>query len=190
MTTPTTFAPLLIRLLESMVDNPERIQIASDETESGITWEVAGAPSDIKKVIGKSGSRLRALRLVVDLAGKRDGEEWRIFVPEPNGPSTWTSPAIPPHRYTPMAAISLLNDLLGQLGITALINASGNPTEGYLIEVCPAHKSGRTALLEMHEAIFAPTQAEKQPINLVGSLATLLRGVGGKNGVKFSIDVV
>ncbi len=190
MTPSERFAPILIRLLESMVDQPDLVKISTDEFPSGINWGFECGPDDVRKVIGKQGSRLRALRLIVDLAGKEAREEWRIFAPKPTGAITRSAPPSKPTGFTPMASISLLNDLLSLVGASALVGATGNSNAGYCIQITPLSQTGYTTLLEMHPALYSDNQVETQPINLIGSLGTCWRAIAGKNGVKFHLDVV
>lgn len=195
MTHPTQtaaerFAPVLIRLLEAMVDNPEQVKIASDEIPGGINWGFQCEAGDVRKVIGKQGSRLRALRLVVDLAGREAREEWRIYAPKPSGETRPPVKAQKPATFSPVASILLLCDLLESVGATAAVVSTGSAEAGFSLQIRPLYAESRTALLEMHEALYAPTQQETQPINLIGSLGTIYRGIAGKNGVKFHLDVV
>ncbi len=191
MTPSERFAPILIRLLEAMVDQPDLVKISTDEFVGGINWGFECGPDDVRKVIGKQGSRLRALRLIVDLAGKEAREEWRIYAPAPTGRITTQSfKAEKPTGFTPVASMSLLNDLLTLVGVDAGIEGKGNSEDGYAFRICPIDAEGKTTLLEMHPALYSDNQVETQPINLIGSLGTVFRGIAGKNGVKFHLDVI
>ncbi len=191
MTPSERFAPILIRLLEAMVDQPDLVKISTDEFPSGINWGFECGPDDVRKVIGKQGSRLRALRLIVDLAGKEAREEWRIFAPAPTGRITTQSfKAEKPTGFTPMASLFLLGELITQFRVSASIDYTGNAEDGYSLQVRPEDNEGKTTLLEMHPALYSDNQVETQPINLIGSLGTLWRGIAGKNGVKFHLDVI
>ncbi len=191
MTASERFAPILIRLLESMVDQPDLVKISTDEFQGGINWGFECGPDDVRKVIGKQGSRLRALRLIVDLAGKEAREEWRIYAPAPTGRITTQSfKSEKPTGFTPVASVWLLGDLLKIVGALSTVGATGNSEAGYVLQIGPLFEIHRTALLEMHPALYAPNQVENQPINLIGSLGTVMRGVAGKNGVRFHLDVI
>jgi predicted RNA-binding protein YlqC (UPF0109 family) len=59
--------------LGSLVEFPEDLIIKKTETPSTVSFLVAARPSDIPKIIGKSGNTIRALRTLLSAsAGKRN----------------------------------------------------------------------------------------------------------------------
>ena len=191
MTPAEQFAPLLIRLLEAIVDNPQKVKIDSLEFEGGVAWSFSCEAGDIRKVIGKEGSRLRAIRLVVDLAGNQAREEWRFFAPKTDdrAGSIGFVPAQVPKNHTPVADVLLLSDLLGSVGIRATVSPQGSLNAGYSFRIHPDTVADQTALLEMHPALYGD-QTETKPINLIGALGPIFRAIAGRKAVKYRLDVV
>ncbi len=57
----------------SLVEFPENLIIKKTETPSSVSFLVSARPSDIPKIIGKSGNTIRALRTLLSAsAGKRN----------------------------------------------------------------------------------------------------------------------
>lgn len=60
-------------VLGSLVEFPEDLLVKKTETPSSISFLVGVRPSDIPKIIGKSGNTIRALRTLLNAsAGKRN----------------------------------------------------------------------------------------------------------------------
>jgi hypothetical protein len=53
---------LVLRIIKSLVDNTNEVQVRSLRTEMDTTFEVTVAPTDLGKVIGKQGRTARAIR--------------------------------------------------------------------------------------------------------------------------------
>jgi len=191
MTPAEQFAPLLIRLLEAIVDNPKSVKISSDEREGGVSWGFECEAGDIRKVIGKQGSRLRAIRLIVELAGREAREEWKFFAPKTDdrAGSVGFVQAKVPLKFTPAPDLLLLRALLTSMGIQAMTGVKGDVKAGYFFLIHPETVADQTALLEMHPAIYGD-QVETQPINLIGALGPIFRAIAGRQAVKYRLDVV
>ena len=69
----------LVRFIaQSIVDQPEAVEVRESETEEGLVEELRVAPDDMGKVIGKQGRIAKAIRTVVKAATARD--EKPVFV--------------------------------------------------------------------------------------------------------------
>jgi uncharacterized protein len=53
---------LVLRIVNSLVDNLDDVRVTSIITGTGTIFEVSVAPSDVGKIIGKSGRTARAIR--------------------------------------------------------------------------------------------------------------------------------
>jgi predicted RNA-binding protein YlqC (UPF0109 family) len=51
------------------VDNPDKVQVTATDSEQGTTFLVTVAPTDVGKVIGKSGRTAGSLRLLLSEIG-------------------------------------------------------------------------------------------------------------------------
>lgn len=58
---------------KNLVDNPDDIQITSQENEGSVRLELRVHPDDMGKVIGKRGRTAKAIRTIVKAAGTREG---------------------------------------------------------------------------------------------------------------------
>ena len=69
----------LVRFIaQSIVDQPEAVDVRQTENEEGVVVELRVAPDDMGKVIGKQGRIAKAIRTVVKAATARD--EKPVFV--------------------------------------------------------------------------------------------------------------
>ena len=59
---------LLLFLARNLVDEPERVEVETRETDSRVELTLRVAPDDIGKVIGRQGRTIKAIRLVVKAA--------------------------------------------------------------------------------------------------------------------------
>lgn len=73
-------AALIDYLVRSLVDDAEAVSIARTETPSGELFEIAVAPDDVGKVIGRSGRIVKALRTLMRAAGSVDGRNVDIEI--------------------------------------------------------------------------------------------------------------
>ncbi|HWP48062.1 MAG TPA: KH domain-containing protein [Candidatus Limnocylindrales bacterium] len=56
-----------------LVDEPEKVQATEVQSEKTIVVELRVAQSDIGKIIGKQGRTARALRTILNAAGRKVG---------------------------------------------------------------------------------------------------------------------
>ncbi len=59
---------LLLFLARNVVDEPERVEVETRETDSRVKLTLRVAPDDIGKVIGRQGRTIKAIRSVVKAA--------------------------------------------------------------------------------------------------------------------------
>lgn len=60
-------------LAETLVDDPEGIEISTSQWRNRVSLNLSVAPGDMGKVIGRKGRTAQAIRTVVRAAGSRDG---------------------------------------------------------------------------------------------------------------------
>ncbi|MBO4379299.1 MAG: KH domain-containing protein [Clostridia bacterium] len=65
---------MILYLAQSLVDNPEAVQVTETEGPDSIIIELNVAPEDMGKVIGKQGRIARAIRSIVKAATPKDGK--------------------------------------------------------------------------------------------------------------------
>ena len=71
---------LLAFLARSLVDEPDRVEVAGTETDSRVDLELRVAPDDIGKVIGRQGRTIRAIRTVIKAASVKTGKRVNVEV--------------------------------------------------------------------------------------------------------------
>jgi predicted RNA-binding protein YlqC (UPF0109 family) len=59
---------LIKRIVQSLVDNPEQVEVLEVETERTLILEIRMAKADIGKVIGKHGQTAQAIRTILRAA--------------------------------------------------------------------------------------------------------------------------
>jgi uncharacterized protein len=62
---------LVERIVKSLVDNPEKVKVTQLNGEQSSIIELAVAPEDLGKVIGKQGRNAQAIRIIVAAAGMK-----------------------------------------------------------------------------------------------------------------------
>ncbi|MFM8830364.1 MAG: KH domain-containing protein [Spartobacteria bacterium] len=70
-------------VLGSLVEFPEDVLIKKTETPSSITFLVAARPSDVPKIIGKSGNTIRALRTLLGASAAKRNMTAKLEIIEP-----------------------------------------------------------------------------------------------------------
>ncbi len=56
------------RIVQSLVDNPEQVEVSEVESDSNLILEIRMAEADIGKVIGKKGRTVQAIRTILRAA--------------------------------------------------------------------------------------------------------------------------
>jgi predicted RNA-binding protein YlqC (UPF0109 family) len=64
----------LLYIIKALVDEPDEVEINVVEGEKSTIFELKVAPSDIGKVIGKSGRIAKAIRTILNAAIARSGK--------------------------------------------------------------------------------------------------------------------
>ena len=71
----------LVRYMaESLVDDPESVEVREVQNRSGTTLELRVADADMGRVIGKGGRIVNAMRSLVDVAAEKQGRRVRLDV--------------------------------------------------------------------------------------------------------------
>ncbi len=73
---------LIAGIARSLVDQPEAVKVTRTDEESSVTIELAVAPEDLGKVIGKQGRTARALRSVLAAVAATDDKRSRLEIVE------------------------------------------------------------------------------------------------------------
>jgi predicted RNA-binding protein YlqC (UPF0109 family) len=64
---------LLLWLSKELVEHPEEVRVEAVERDRSVVLEVTVAPQDTGRIIGRGGKTARAIRTVVEAAGRRQG---------------------------------------------------------------------------------------------------------------------
>jgi predicted RNA-binding protein YlqC (UPF0109 family) len=70
-----SYAPFVEKLVCSVVEEPDRVEIEEDDEMGTRTFYVKCAPDDVGKVIGKSGRVVSAIRLLVSAVAAKQREK-------------------------------------------------------------------------------------------------------------------
>lgn len=73
---------LVAYIAQSLVDQPDEVKVTVNEEEDSITVELAVAPDDLGKVIGKQGRTARAMRSVLAAATAKENKRSRLEIIE------------------------------------------------------------------------------------------------------------
>ncbi|MGQ0744063.1 MAG: KH domain-containing protein [Acidimicrobiales bacterium] len=71
---------VLAFLAESLVDDPDAVEIEVEERRNGVILRLTVAPDDMGRVIGRRGRVAQAIRTVVRAAGAREGIEATVDI--------------------------------------------------------------------------------------------------------------
>lgn len=70
-----TAAAVLTEIVESIVDDPDAVQVDSGRQRGRVRLDVRVGPGDLGRVIGRRGRTAQSIRTVVRAAASRDGSE-------------------------------------------------------------------------------------------------------------------
>jgi uncharacterized protein len=73
---------LVAAVARSLVDQPDQVRVSRVDEEDMVTIELAVAPDDLGKVIGKQGRTARALRTLLMAAAARIDKKSRLEIVE------------------------------------------------------------------------------------------------------------
>lgn len=73
----------VFKIVKQIVDHPEEVQVLEVQNELGKNLNLKVFPSDMGKVIGKSGKIIKALRDLVRIKAIKSGEKGSLQLVEP-----------------------------------------------------------------------------------------------------------
>ena len=73
---------LLIQIVQSLVDNPEQVQITEIEGSQTVVLELRVAKEDMGKIIGKQGRTANAIRIVLNAASGKTQKRYVLEIVE------------------------------------------------------------------------------------------------------------
>ena len=71
---------LLLFLARSLVDEPEEVEVEGRETDSRVDLTLRVAQGDMGKVIGRGGSIVKAIRIVMKAASVKEGKRVNVEI--------------------------------------------------------------------------------------------------------------
>ncbi len=75
------YKQMLMNITRALVDDPDSVDVAVNESEDGtIVLVISAAPDDMGKVIGKHGRIAKAIRSVMRAAGNRKGDRVAVEI--------------------------------------------------------------------------------------------------------------
>ena len=69
-------------IVKALVDEPEAVEVITEDSQEEIKVKIRVAPGDMGKVIGKQGRIAKAIRTVAKAKGARDGKKSFIEIVE------------------------------------------------------------------------------------------------------------
>lgn len=72
-------------IVKQLVDNPEQVNITRTVDERGVLLELSVDPSDMGKIIGKSGATAKSIRTLLRVLGAKDDARYNLKINEPEG---------------------------------------------------------------------------------------------------------
>lgn len=189
MTHDETCSPVIERLVAALVDDQRAVELDANVLPGRVNWSFRVDVNDAGKVIGRNGTHLRALQLVIERMGAATNEEWRTASQDPVGLERARRPyAEEPRNHDAGDDWKLLCEVLVALGINATVTPTGSIADGYNFQVRGDGVQDHEALLDAHEAIYSRNQKERDPLNVLGALGTLFRAIGRRQGVRYRIE--
>lgn len=73
---------LLIKIVQSLVDNPEQVQVNEIESTQTVVLELRVAKSDMGRIIGKQGRTANAIRALLNAASGKAGKRYVFEIVE------------------------------------------------------------------------------------------------------------
>ena len=73
---------LVIKIVQSLVDNPEQVEINEIKGRSTDVFELKVAKSDLGKVIGKQGRTAQAIRAILNAASAKENKRVMLEIME------------------------------------------------------------------------------------------------------------
>ncbi|HON83569.1 MAG TPA: KH domain-containing protein [Caldisericia bacterium] len=80
MADSTNATDVLEKLVKTIVDYPEKVQVKRIEGTSTLIYEVRVSPEDIGKVIGKQGKTAESIRTIVQAISRKSGKNTIVSI--------------------------------------------------------------------------------------------------------------
>ncbi len=71
---------LLTYIVQSLVDNPDKVVVEEKETDRETVFEVRVADGDMGKIIGRQGRIVRQIRILMRAVGQRQGKKVAVEI--------------------------------------------------------------------------------------------------------------
>ena len=78
---------MLLRVVRALVDHPDDAEVELFSDEEGAVFEIRANPTDVGRLIGKNGQTVRALRVIVNASGVKNGKRFEVEIDRPDGDS-------------------------------------------------------------------------------------------------------
>lgn len=183
-------APIIERLLMALVDDKRSVELNANCLPGRINWLFRVNINDTGKVIGKGGSHLRALQLIVRQIGRAAGEEWTANPLDPTGDKRegQAGSALTPKTHSNREDRELLCELLTALQIQAEVLSAGTVKDGFVFKIEAAGQQHLAALLESHKVDYKLNgEMMVEEANLQGALGSLFRAIARRQGVRYRL---
>lgn len=72
-------------VIKALVDKPEEVRIERSVDEMGVLLTLSVAPSDMGKIIGRSGNTAKAIRTILRVVGMKNNARVNLKINEPEG---------------------------------------------------------------------------------------------------------
>jgi hypothetical protein len=73
---------LLELMTKALVDKPDSVEVTESEEDGETVLEIHVDPEDVGKIVGREGRTVRALRTIMDAAGRKFGRQFGVEVVE------------------------------------------------------------------------------------------------------------
>ncbi|MGQ9845599.1 MAG: KH domain-containing protein [Caldisericia bacterium] len=80
MANSTNATNVLEKLVKTIVDYPEKVQVKKIEGSSTLIYEVKVSSEDIGKVIGKQGKTAEAIRTIIQAISRKSGKNTIVSI--------------------------------------------------------------------------------------------------------------
>ncbi len=84
---PNSDQQFLEFIIKSLVDNPNDVRVDRQVDEMGVLLTLTVNPSDMGKVIGRSGNTAKAIRILLRVVGMKNNARVNLKINEPEGGS-------------------------------------------------------------------------------------------------------
>ncbi|MFN8547506.1 MAG: KH domain-containing protein [Candidatus Eisenbacteria bacterium] len=71
---------LVRRIVEALVDTPERVSIVPVMGERSTVIEISAQPPEVGQIIGRGGRNIHSLQAIVQAVGAKHGLDCQVFV--------------------------------------------------------------------------------------------------------------